>query len=184
MPSIRRKISFIILCTATAALSSCSSMSSDYSDTPTSTYAYSAPTADYTSRMSTTIASKGKVVVVDPSVHAWGAYKDGQLVKSGLATAGASYCPDIHRPCRTKVGHFRVNSLGSASCKSSKYPLPRGGAPMPYCMFFNGNQGLHGSNEVVDGNVSHGCVRLHTADAEWLRFDFVNVGTPVIVKSY
>ena len=173
-----------MLCASTVALTSCSSMSSDYSDTSTTTYVSSAPTADYSSRLSNSIDSKGKVVVIDPSVHAWGAYNNGQLVRSGLATAGAPYCPDIHRPCRTKVGHFRINSLGSVSCKSSKYPLPHGGAPMPYCMFFNGNQGLHGSNEVVEGNVSHGCVRLHTADAEWLRFEFVNVGTPVIVKSY
>ncbi len=43
---------------------------------------------------------------------------------------------------------------------------------MPYCMFFNGNQGLHGSPYVMEGNVSHGCVRLSVSDAEWLRFNF------------
>jgi len=55
---------------------------------------------------------------------------------------------------------------------------------MPYCMFFNGKQGLHGSNQVVRGNVSHGCVRLHVGDAKWIRFNFATIGTKVIVKPY
>jgi lipoprotein-anchoring transpeptidase ErfK/SrfK len=55
---------------------------------------------------------------------------------------------------------------------------------MPYCMFFNGNQGLHGSYNVVDGNASHGCVRMTVSDAEWVRFNFANIGTKVIVRPY
>lgn len=126
-----------------------------------------------------------KVVVVDPRVHAWGAYSpSGELLRSGIATAGKKWCPDIDRPCRTSVGTFRIYSLGSFSCKSHKFPVNRGGAPMPYCMFFNGGQGLHGSYEVVDGNASHGCVRMHVDDAEWLRFNFANIGTKVIVRPY
>jgi lipoprotein-anchoring transpeptidase ErfK/SrfK len=166
------------------ALSSCSTTSDSYTySSGASTYT-SYASSDVSTRLASNISSPGKVVVIDPSVHAWGAYENGELVRAGLATAGSSWCPDIGRPCRTKIGHFRVNSLGSAECKSSKYPIPKGGAPMPYCMFFNGNQGMHGSNEVVEANISHGCVRMHTADAEWLRFNFVKVGTPVIVRPY
>ncbi|MBX3710027.1 MAG: L,D-transpeptidase [Gammaproteobacteria bacterium] len=134
-----------------------------------------------------------KVIIVDPRIHAFGAYSaDGKLLLSGLATAGSSWCADIKRSCRTKSGSFRIFSLGSAGCKSSKYPLPRGGAPMPYCMFFNGHQGLHGSYQVVYGNVSHGCVRVTVNNAKWLRYNFVEGpnasnnyrGTKVIVKPY
>lgn len=136
-----------------------------------------------------------KVILVDPRTHAWGAYTaDGSLVNSGLATCGGDYCPDLGRPCRTKVGSFRVFSAGNSDCISHKFPLPHGGAPMPYCMFFNGGQALHGDSEreVVYGNISHGCVRMHTADAEWLRFNFVEApnksnkykGTKVVVTSY
>jgi L,D-transpeptidase ErfK/SrfK len=136
-----------------------------------------------------------KVIIVDPNIHAWAAYDaDGQLVRSGLATAGSNYCRDLHRRCHTRSGSFRIYSLGSSSCRSHKFPLPRGGAPMPYCMYFNGGQALHGSpeGEVVYGNISHGCVRLHVDDAAWLRFDFVDgpnaensyKGTRVIVKPY
>ena len=144
-----------------------------------------APLPDYKDRLPQQLATGEKVILIDPNVHAWGAYNSsGQLVYAGLATAGSNWCPDIGRPCRTKSGSFRVNSLGSPSCKSSIYPLPRGGAPMPYCMFFNHNQGLHGSYEVVEGNVSHGCVRMRVGDAEWLRYNFANVGTKVIVRPY
>jgi hypothetical protein len=134
-----------------------------------------------------------KVIIVNPRIHAFGAYDaSGDLVRTGMVTAGNSWCRDIRRSCRTKVGSFRIFSLGSASCRSHRYPLPHGGAPMPYCMFFNGNQGLHGSYEVVYGNVSHGCVRMHVGDAKWLRFNFVEGpsssngyrGTRVIVRPY
>lgn len=141
---------------------------------------------DNNGRMPGHIPAQGeKVIIVNPNVHAWGAYSpDGTLIRSGMATSGNSWCPDIHRPCHTKSGTFRIFSLGSAGCKSTKYPLPRGGAPMPYCMYFNKNQALHGSYEVHDANVSHGCVRLHVNDAQWIRFNFANIGTKVIVKPY
>jgi lipoprotein-anchoring transpeptidase ErfK/SrfK len=131
------------------------------------------------------ISSGEKVIIIDPNIHAFGAYnEEGNLVRSGIVTAGNYYCRDIKRGCKTKAGTFRIHSLGGPGCKSHKYPLPKGGAPMPYCMFFNGAQGLHGSYEVVKGNVSHGCVRLHVSDAKWLRYNFAHEGTKVIVKSY
>jgi lipoprotein-anchoring transpeptidase ErfK/SrfK len=51
-------------------------------------------------------------------------------------------------------------------------------------MYFNKNQGLHGSHEVVEGNISHGCVRVTINDAKWLRYHFANIGTKVIIMSY
>lgn len=179
-------ISSVVFCVLSAlALSSCAykSNSGYHKKSPAN-----APTPNYASRLPSYINTNGqKMIVVDPRVHVFGAYDaNGNLVKAGLATAGASYCPDIKRACKTKAGTFRVQSLGSAGCKSSIYPLPNGGAPMPYCMFFNKNQGLHGSaaRNVIEGNVSHGCVRLRVQDAEWLRYNFVSVGTKVVVKPY
>lgn len=135
-----------------------------------------------------------KIVIFDPRKHAWGAYDaDGTLVRWGPATGGKDWCSDIDEPCRTKAGTFRIYSLGSSRCVSSKFPLPDGGAPMPYCMFFNGGQALHGSpGGVIRGNASHGCVRLFVQDAEWLRYDFVEPpmasnryrGTKVVVLPY
>lgn len=134
-----------------------------------------------------------KQIIIDPKIHMWAAYdEDGKLVRKGMATAGGNYCKDIGKSCRTKVGYFRIDSLGERGCKSRKFPMPRGGAPMPYCMFFNGGQALHGSNAVFNGNGSHGCVRLHVGDAKWLRFNFAEepnrrnewTGTLVVVRPY
>lgn len=134
-----------------------------------------------------------KVIIVNPNIHQFGAYSpNGVLQRSGTVTAGNSWCRDIHRSCRTRAGTFRIFSLGGPGCVSRKYPLPRGGAKMPYCMFFNGGQGLHGSYEVVRANVSHGCVRLHVNDAAWLRYNFVDGphggngyrGTKVVIRPY
>lgn len=140
----------------------------------------------YSSRLPQTLGGYNeKVIIVNPRKHVWGAYSaDGKLLRAGLATAGSSWCPDIHRACRTRSGSFRIFSLGSRSCYSKRYPVGRGGAPMPYCMFFNGNQGLHGSHEIAEANLSHGCVRISVSDAEWVRFNFANIGTKIIVTSY
>jgi len=140
------------------------------------------------------IKSQGeKVILVDPRRHAWGAYNaKGRLIRWGIATGGASWCADIQKSCRTKSGSFRIYSAGDRRCVSSKYPVAEGGAAMPFCMYFNGGQAIHGANNVVMGNKSHGCVRVYYDDAKWLRYHFVEApkksnqfrGTKVIVRSY
>lgn len=186
MWNINLQLKIAVISLASLSLMSCA----HYGTASTNTAAVKSQTttqhASYSSRLPSSINTNGrKTIVVDPRKHVWGAYDaNGQLVRSGLATAGNSWCADIGRSCRTSVGTFSIQSLGNASCKSTRYPKPRGGAPMPYCMFFNKNMALHGSNQVVEGNVSHGCVRLRVSDAEWLRHNFANIGTRVIVKPY
>lgn len=140
----------------------------------------------YYSRLAQQISGHGeRVIIVDPHVHAWGAYtEDGRLIRAGLASAGSGWCHDLGRPCRTRSGTFRIHSLGDSDCYSKKFPLGEGGAPMPYCMYFNGGQGIHGSYELAEGNISHGCVRISVSDAEWLRFNFAHIGTKIIIRPY
>ncbi len=124
-------------------------------------------------------------IVFSPRTHHWSAYgSHGQVVKSGPASGGRGYCPDIHRSCHTPVGVFHIQSMGGASCRSTRYPKPHGGAPMPYCMFFSKNYALHGSNDVPNYNASHGCIRLRTSDAQWMNHNFAHTGTTVVVESY
>jgi L,D-transpeptidase ErfK/SrfK len=135
-----------------------------------------------------------KLIIVDLKEGAWGAYDaTGMLVRWGPASGGQNWCKDIHESCKTHEGSFRIYSLGSSDCYSTKFPLPDGGAPMPYCMYFNNGQALHGEPNGLPGyNASHGCVRLYVNDAEWLRYDFAegpNVGngyqgTKVVVEAY
>lgn len=135
-----------------------------------------------------------KMVVVDPIYYAWGAYEpNGVLLRWGPISAGSDYCQDVNAPCHTHSGSYRVFSLGSSECYSTKFPLPHGGAPMPFCMYFNNGQALHGEPKGLPGfNDSHGCVRLYVNDAEWLRYDFIEgpnannhfQGTKVLVRDY
>lgn len=135
-----------------------------------------------------------KLLIFDPRQLAWGAYNaDGKLIRWGPASGGADWCKDIEDSCRTDEGSFRIFSLGSSECVSTKFPLPEGGAPMPYCMYFNNGQAFHGSPTGLAGyNASHSCVRMYVNDAEWLRYDFAEAptaynhyrGTKVIIKAY
>lgn len=145
---------------------------------------------DFSSRLPQHIDTNGKkMVLVNPNVHAWGAYAaDGNLIRAGIATAGGPSCPPDadEADCHTGIGTFHITSLGGEDCYSKKYPRPHGGGLMPYCMYFNNGQALHGSpdNIVVEDNVSHGCVRMRIPDAEWVRNNFAQVGTKVVVTPY
>ena len=126
-----------------------------------------------------------RVFIFSPRSKAWAAYApNGRLVGYGRASGGATWCRDVGRPCRTVRGTFRVYRKGSARCRSGKYPLPRGGAPMPYCMFFYKSYGIHGSPNVPNYNASHGCIRVKTRAAAWLSRYFIRHGTTVVVTSY
>lgn len=125
-------------------------------------------------------------IVVEPSKLAWGAYDtSGRLVHWGPASLGSDYCSDIHSRCHSPTGHFTVYAKQGAGCISKKFPVGRGGAHMPYCMFFHGGYALHGSYEVPGYNASHGCVRMFPQDAQWLNQRFISLGgTKVIIRSY
>lgn len=123
--------------------------------------------------------------VFNPKTLQWKAINDhGVVVRTGRGSGGRAYCPDIHRACRTPVGTFHVISKGGAGCRSSLYPVGRGGSPMPYCMFFSKYYAVHGSHEVPNRNASHGCIRVIPSDAHWLYDHFMHVGTTVVVKPY
>jgi L,D-transpeptidase ErfK/SrfK len=128
-------------------------------------------------------SSGGKLILVDLTLRAWGAYSgDGKLVQWGPISGGQDYCPDVRRGCRTPVGRFKIYSKGGSDCISTKFPIPRGGAPMPYCMFFHKGYALHGSPAVPGYHASHGCVRMFTQDARWLNQNFIE--TPKINNDY
>lgn len=134
------------------------------------------------SRMSTGGESE---FVFFPRARMWGAYTaSGNLVNSGVANGGNSYCPDLHRSCFSPRGTFRIHDKGGSDCRSTKFPLGRGGAPMPYCMYFHGGYAIHGYPHLTSSNVSHGCIRISTDSARWLSNSFLHVGSKVVVVGY
>jgi lipoprotein-anchoring transpeptidase ErfK/SrfK len=123
--------------------------------------------------------------VFSPRTLQWKAINDnGVVVRTGRGSGGKSWCPDTRRSCRTPTGVFHIISKGGAGCKSSLYPVGKGGSPMPYCMFFSKYYAVHGSYEVPDRNASHGCIRIIPSEAHWLSKNFIHIGTTVVVKPY
>lgn len=128
-----------------------------------------------------------KLITVDLKQLAWGAYDDqGNLIKWGPASGGSKWCYDINMSGKTVTGRFEIYDIRGESCISRKFPINEGGAPMPYCMFFQGGFALHGSDEVPGFNASHGCVRMFPEDAKWLNEQFARTPgrTQVFVLPY
>lgn len=136
--------------------------------------------------MPSSIPAPGRnTFVFNPNKLMWGAYTpSGRLINSGIASGGRDYCHDVRRRCKTPVGNFRVGRKGGPGCVSSKFPLGRGGAPMPYCMFFYHGYAIHGSYDVPAYNASHGCIRVLPSAARWLSQNFMSSGTKVKVIGY
>lgn len=125
------------------------------------------------------------MIDVDLSNLTWKAYdNNGELIRSGHVSGGKEYCSDIGRNCETITGTFTIYRKGGENCKSTIFPVGKGGAPMPYCMFFHGGYALHGSNSVPNYNASHGCVRMSPEDAQWLNEDFVQEGLTQVYAHY
>ncbi len=135
----------------------------------------------------TQAATHNKVFIFNPNYDAWAVYdENGNRVNTGKASGGRKFCPDEQKPCETLAGTFHVFRMKGADCKSSIYPLKtHGGAPMPYCMFFDpSGLAIHGSNELPNYNASHGCVRITPTAAKWLNEHFIQIGTTVIILPY
>jgi lipoprotein-anchoring transpeptidase ErfK/SrfK len=110
----------------------------------------------------------------------------GMLVataSSGFASALVARV-DVSSQTMTVSRHGRVLYTWPVSTARSGYVTPRGQykptrmhkmwysrkydmSPMPYSIFFRGGYAIHGTNYVkqLGRPASHGCVRLHTANA-------------------
>ena len=112
---------------------------------------------------------------------------DGRWIIVNLADRRISVCEE-GRLIR-QVAHFSVGRPGHPTPlvsdalilpdkryrmhRSSFYPRPHGGAPMPYSLFFTETAAFHAGSVHAQ---SHGCVHLNDADAQWL-FNWVGNNT-------
>lgn len=132
-------------------------------------------------------ATGERIFVFDPKVSAWAAYDEqGQRVLTGSGSAGMDACEENStQSCRTMTGTFHVYNKRGAECKSGEYPVDtKGGAKMPYCMYFYQGFTIHAAYEVPDHPSSHGCVRVLPSAAKWLNEQFMQIGTKVIILAY
>jgi lipoprotein-anchoring transpeptidase ErfK/SrfK len=102
--------------------------------------------------------SAGVTAQVNISSQTMRVYVDGELQHVWPISSG-------RMGYRTPSGVYRPTVL-RAFHRSSKY----GGSPMPHSIFFRGGYAIHGSYEVrsLGRPASHGCIRLHPANAREL----------------
>lgn len=119
-----------------------------------------------------------KQIIVDQEKLAWGAYDaQGNLLMWGPISSGRDKCSDSNKSCRTLSGIFRMFSKENVRCTSDVFPIGKGGAKMPYCMYFHKGFALHGSDDLPGQRASHGCVRMFVQDAKWLNENFVELSS-------
>lgn len=123
------------------------------------------------------IEDSEKQIIVDQDKLAWAAYdSEGKLVKWGPISSGSDKCSDnSSRTCRTITGIFHFFSRENEKCRSNVFPIGRGGAKMPYCMYFHKGFALHGAQDMPGYRASHGCVRMFTEDAKWMNHFFIDL---------
>lgn len=109
-----------------------------------------------------------KVVILDKSIQAWGAYERGELTRWGIISTGA-------QSNRTPSGRFNVNWKQEERV-STLSPGFGSTAPdaelwtMYWVMNLHEARGIHMHQYALptSGPASHGCIRMLDPDAEWL----------------
>jgi hypothetical protein len=135
-----------------------------------------------------TVANFGAVIVIRRGVNELRYYRGAKLLrKFGVAT-GQSVYP-------TPTGTFSIVDMqlnpwwippDSAWAKGEK-PVPPGpGNPLGtrWMGLSTPGVGIHGTPDdaSIGYSASHGCIRMHIPDAEWL-FHHVKLGTPVVITA-
>lgn len=83
-------------------------------------------------------------------------YQGGELIHTWKVSTGK-------QGYRTPRGNYRPTIV-----KKMHYSRKYNNSPMPYSVFFKGGYAIHGTKSVwrLGSRASHGCVRLHTANAK------------------
>ena len=133
-----------------------------------------------------TLASFGPVIVIRRGANELRYYKHDQLLRTfGVATGQAIY--------PTPTGTFSiVDKQLNPWWRPPDSPWAKGLAPIPpgpgnplgtrWMGLSAPGVGIHGTPDdaSIGYSASHGCIRMHIPDAEWL-FHHVELGTPVVI---
>lgn len=114
----------------------------------------------------------GKQIVIDLSEQRVYAFENGQAVRQFVVSTGLSATPTV-------TGDYAIYAKHDSQAMSGPgYSLPN----VPWVMYFYRGYGLHGTywHNNFGQPMSHGCVNMRTAEAEWL-YNWAPLGTPVRV---
>lgn len=126
--------------------------------------------------------------IVDASDHIAYFYENGtEVARFGIAVGK----PGNETDRGTFKVYAQLTSQNMGSCDSNGNYRPGGGANyctanVPWISYFNGDEGFHGTYWHSNfgnpsANMSHGCVNMTVADAEWA-YRFLQVGSTVTVR--
>jgi len=114
----------------------------------------------------------GKQIIVVLSQQRVYAFEDGNLLRQFVVSTGLPATPTV-------VGSFSIYlKVPSQRMTGPGYDLPN----VPWVMYFYRGYSFHGTywHNNFGRPMSHGCVNMRTAEAEWL-YNWAPIGTPVLV---
>lgn len=111
-----------------------------------------------------------RYILVDLSEQRAYLKENGKIINSGRISSGK-------RGLETPTGKFKITEK-KRHYRSTKYPLPNGGAKMPYMLRLSGSSYALHLGYVPNSPASHGCVRLENGFAQEV-FKWASVGTEV-----
>jgi lipoprotein-anchoring transpeptidase ErfK/SrfK len=129
------------------------------------------PPADYGVAPNT--PNPNRWILVELSQQRLTAYENGVAIRSISVSTGLPGTPTV-------IGDFNIyTKLPEQAMSGPGYYLPG----VPYVMYFYRGYAIHGTywHNNFGQPMSHGCVNLPTAEAEWL-YNFAEIGTAVRVK--
>jgi lipoprotein-anchoring transpeptidase ErfK/SrfK len=134
-----------------------------------------------------TPATFGPLVVIDRGANSLRLYHGTKLVRQFHVATGQAVYP-------TPAGMFEIVDMQrnpwwyppDSPWAQGEKPVPPGpGNPLGtrWMGIDAPGVGMHGTPDdaSIGYSASHGCIRMHIPDAEWL-FDHVDVGTPVLIR--
>ena len=124
------------------------------------------------SNPSVSAPSGGKWIDIDLSSQWLTAYVGDTVVFSTLVSTGLPGTP-------TPVGRYSIRyKVASTTMSGPGYYLPG----VPWVMSFSGGYTIHGTywHNNFGHPMSHGCVNMRVAEAQWL-YNWAPVGTPVVI---
>jgi lipoprotein-anchoring transpeptidase ErfK/SrfK len=135
-----------------------------------------------------TVASFGPVIAIDRGANSLKLFDGPRLVRTFGVATGQSVYP-------TPAGSFEIVDMQenpwwypptTSEWAKGLDPVPPGpGNPLGtrWMGLDAPGVGIHGTPDdaSIGYSASHGCIRMHISDAEWL-FQHVRVGTPVVIR--
>ena len=118
------------------------------------------------------VPTAGRWIDIDASKQRLRAYEGNQIVFSTVVSTGKTSTPTV-------LGRFAIRTkVPSQHMAGLDYNLPN----VPWVMYFHNTYAIHGAYWHSDfgSPVSHGCVNMQPADAQWL-YNWAPVGTSVVV---